>query len=71
MIVLRFFGRMSVALVRTLWKGDLMTKLLTMFGLGIGVALLGSLAGPATTQLAEALLVLTFLFAVYSLALRG
>ena len=71
MIVLRVLGRASFAVLRVLWKGDLMTKLVTVLGIGIALGVLSAAAGPVTTQLANAVLVLAFLFLIYSVVLRG
>lgn len=65
MIALRLLGRTGAAVMRTLWTGDLATKLLV-----IGVGFLGTIAGPVTTSLASAFVVNAFLFAIYSLLLR-
>lgn len=70
MNALRFLGRAIGAVCKSLWKGDLTTKLLVLIGLAVGVAFLGPAAGPVTTSLAQLLLVGAFLFAIYAVVLR-
>ncbi len=70
MSALRLLGRTGAAVTRALWTGDLATKLSVIIGLAIGVGFLATIAGPVTTSLASAIVVIAFLFAVYSLLLR-